>query len=190
MMEFWFPTPIYSTMVPAYVQAGLVKASYDLRDQSPARHEWDCDTYSSIHKDIRAEAAFGNLYKETAFHIRKYATEHGMDNPSAELSEAWVNIAKPGDYQEYHVHPGSHLSAVYYVQTPANCGHIVFRNPMSDIDMLPIRRDRDTACNFDVARYEPVVGRLLIFRSFVRHMVLRNKGNSDRISIAMNWRVV
>src|SRR5262245_33480444 len=45
--------------------------------------------------------------------------------------EGWININRAGDYNVLHCHPGSFLSATYYVQVPPDMkgGEIVFRDP-------------------------------------------------------------
>jgi uncharacterized protein (TIGR02466 family) len=187
MIEFWFPTPIYSTMLSGV--ADLSDAAYDIQSKFPAQHEWDCDTYSSINHDLRLDQRFRPLLNLTAGHINEFAKNYGVISPQAEIIEAWVNIAGPGNYQEYHVHPNAHFSAVFYVKAPTKCGNIVFRNPVADIDMCRPQIGVNNEMNFDITQYEPQAGRLLIFRSFLRHMVLKNASNEDRVSIAMNWKV-
>src|SRR5262245_57795401 len=45
--------------------------------------------------------------------------------------EGWMNVNRAGDYNVLHCHPGSFLSATYYVKIPAAMkgGEIVFRDP-------------------------------------------------------------
>ena len=45
------------------------------------------------------------------------------------ISEIWAIINKKGTFNQSHNHPGSYLSAAYYVKAPENCGNIHFYEP-------------------------------------------------------------
>jgi uncharacterized protein (TIGR02466 family) len=86
-----------------------------------------------------------------------------------------------------HTHNESTISAVYYISAPPGSGKIVFEDPREP-DMLPIRDipDRNDLSYIKVG-YEPQVGQLLIFRSYLRHMVTLNTSILPRISVAFNF---
>jgi len=97
----------------------------------------------------------------------------------------WANINRPGDYNILHNHPGQDLAAVYYVQAE-NGGKLELRDP----------RPAAGYCNFpklfsaDPLQITPEPGMLVIFPSWIEHMVHPHQGAEDRISIAINIKLM
>jgi uncharacterized protein (TIGR02466 family) len=98
-------------------------------------------------------------------------------------NEAWVNVAMKGDYQEVHNHPKHHFSAVYYINTPNNCGNIMFKREES---MFPLEASNALA-NISFCQYAAEATKLLIFPSTLQHLVKANKSDEPRISLALNF---
>jgi uncharacterized protein (TIGR02466 family) len=76
---------------------------------------------------------------------------------------------------------------VYYISAPEGSGKIVFEDPREP-DMLPIKNipSRNDLSYVKVG-YEACEGTLLIFRSYLRHMVSLNLNTTPRISVAFNF---
>lgn len=196
MIEEWFATPIFFTDLKDYNDKNkiLAKRAYDLRNLNDSvETQWHCDTFNTLNKHF----LLGNSDDQTIIDFIEYvgsfvyefAECFGVNNKKYQLvcKDFWFNIASPGDYQEFHQHPNNHFSAVYYVQSEPNCGNIVFKNPESIGDMFQIPNEVDTRLSYKTVKYEPNNSRLLIFKSNLMHMVEKNKSNSDRISIALNF---
>lgn len=104
------------------------------------------------------------------------------------INSFWININKFKDCNQYHTHPGSLFSGVYYIKTPKNSGNIQFKHPgsmgvqsywLGNInDLNPLN-----SCVWDI---EPIENRLLIFPSWLEHQVLPNLNQKDRISLSFN----
>lgn len=89
-----------------------------------------------------------------------------------QIGQAWVTINKRGDYNEEHFHTDWFFSAVYYVEAPEGCGDFVAKYDSEEI------------------RIKPEVGKLLIFPSFVPHYVEPSNSDEDRISIALDSKII
>ena len=196
MIEEWFATPIFFTDLKNYTNKNkvLAKRAYDLRNiDESVKTEWYCDTFNTLNKNFLLgnddDTVIISFIEEVGSYVYKFAECFGVNNKKFQLvcKDFWFNISEPGDYQEFHQHPNNHCSAVYYVKTQENCGNIVFKNPESIGDMYQIPNEVDTRLSFKTAKYEPKDSRLLIFKSNLMHMVEKNKSNSDRISIALNF---
>jgi uncharacterized protein (TIGR02466 family) len=111
-----------------------------------------------------------------------------IDCSSVAVKDAWINISKPGNYQEYHIHPGSHFSLVYYIKVPENSGRIVFRSHEADKDMFPFDTHKITNINNKTVKLQPNEGDVIVFRSNLSHMVEKNMSNENRVCIAMNFK--
>ena len=100
--------------------------------------------------------------------------------------DAWFNLYKEGDYQEYHIHGGCLISAVYFLKTTENSAKIHFKSPV--VDMLHPEFEEYSSDTYERIYYEPRPGLLLVFRSYLEHSVEKQIGNDLRISLAYNFR--
>jgi uncharacterized protein (TIGR02466 family) len=153
-------------------------------------HTWQCNTYSSIGTDydIKEDPLFSDLINECAFHVNEFAKQYGVQNKKIFLVGIWVNVAETNNYQEYHMHSKSHFSLSYYVNTPDNCGEIVFKSHDADKDMFSLpKSDNPTLPNYKAFSVEPKAGDIILFRSNLLHMVKANLSKEPRISISMNF---
>lgn len=99
----------------------------------------------------------------------------------------WANVNRRGDYNMLHVHPGSTWSGVYYVdagdaaETPPQNGRLTFVSPnlASTNGFFP----NTVANSFSVT---PQPGLMLVFPSYLQHLVHPYRGERPRISIAFN----
>jgi uncharacterized protein (TIGR02466 family) len=107
-------------------------------------------------------------------------------NKEPQLGNFWFNVNEKYDYNHTHNHPGSYISAVLYVKAPDNCGQIVFERPDPFHDWIheSIPMDNNVAKIFQ----QPRDKMLLIFPAYIRHYVEMNMSDSQRISIAFNYK--
>lgn len=100
----------------------------------------------------------------------------------------WANVLRDGGYNSVHNHPGSVWSGVYYVDrgepdaTSKENGKLELIDPRSGVNMLYIEK------NVLDGRYliEAVPGLMLVFPSWLKHMVHPYFGKGQRISVAFN----
>jgi len=185
-VDNWFPTSILCSNIKTD-HAVLTKEAYDIQNKYPIENNWLCKTYSSINSyDLRENIVFQPLIKDLLEISVEFAKYHNLDNKKLVCTGAWINISKPGDYQEFHIHSKSHFSLVFYIKTQDKCGDIVFKNAMADFDMFPLPINEYCPSTYAICRYPAKDGRVLCFRSFLPHMVEVNKSNEDRISLALN----
>ena len=100
----------------------------------------------------------------------------------------WANLNRAGDYNTMHSHPTSQWSGVYYASVTENdparplSGVIEFQDPRGGPQAQPFP-------GFDFGhklRLVPEAGLLLVFPSWLLHMVHPFHGHGERISIAFN----
>ena len=192
IIETWYPTSILMHKLENQREllSSYIHKSYDIRNSSPIKTDWNCNTYNSLNAyDMFKDSMFNSLFDEITYWVNTFAeTHYNVENPSAKCSESWINISPPMAYQEYHIHPNSHFSAVFYVKTPPESGNIIFRSHEANFDMFELPRVNDiNHYNGKTFWHEPEECKLLIFRSNLSHMVKYNKSNEDRISIATNF---
>lgn len=104
--------------------------------------------------------------------------------------EGWINVNRAGDFNVLHCHPGSCLSAVYYVRVPqpAQGGEIVFRDPRGPAVAMYETPGIDLPWvgNGLGLPFTPTTGQLLLFPAWLEHRVEPFEGEGERISIAFN----
>lgn len=206
MVESWFPTLIFVTQVTDETGNNklLAQRAYQLRDeeQGNVSTEWHCDTFNTLniakeryYKGDKIDTVIDNLKDFIAPLVHSYAKlfDADLDNYDIRCSDFWFNIAEPGAFQEYHQHPNNHFSVVYYVEAAENAGNIIFKSfeSISDTCTIPAKNNKHESLGSKKSCfYEPIPGRLLIFRSNLLHMVAKNMSGKDRISIAINYEMV
>ena len=101
-----------------------------------------------------------------------------------EVDRMWCNVNTRDDFNMIHSHGQFQFSGAYYVRAPKDSGQIVFRDPRP----AAITNEYVTSQfnGGEVYRIEPEEGKLLIFPSYLDHMVMPSKSDDDRVSISWN----
>ena len=105
------------------------------------------------------------------------------------LGNMWANINPPGGYNRPHLHPNSHFSGVYYVKTPKDSGNLVCNEPRLGAHMvMPTRKNGKPPKElWREVQLEPKEGRIIVFPSWLWHLVEPNQSNDIRISVSFNF---
>ena len=109
----------------------------------------------------------------------------------------WANINKSGHGNEFHSHPGSFWSGVYYVDDggiaadPSLGGELEFLDPRGPVPLMnaPHLRMSGSLSAGATEKVVPKAGRMVIFPAWLLHGVRPYRGNAERISIAFNLTV-
>jgi uncharacterized protein (TIGR02466 family) len=149
---------------------------------------WLCDTFNtkSANYNIVEDVLFSELIEQFKKEVCVFARHYGVHNKIKNV-DGWINVAAPGEYQEYHYHGNSHFSLVYYIKSPENCGNLVVKSHESDKDMFYLPYSELTEPNYKIRNIIPRESDVVIFRSNLHHMVTKNKSKENRVSIAMNF---
>lgn len=189
-VETWFPVSIFykQNLITAEENSIIRNRCYEIYNSvSYFNNGWQGETYNTrATHNIKNDQAFHFLIKKITDNVDTFAKTLGSDH-HYRCTNGWVNIAKKGNYQEYHAHDGSIFSAVYYVSVPEGSGNIVFEDPKQP-DMLPMKNIvENNKLNFSYVSYPPEEGKLIIFRSYLRHLVEKGNNVEDRISLSFNF---
>jgi len=111
----------------------------------------------------------------------------------------WANINRGGHGNEFHSHPGSYWSGVYYVDDggipadPSLGGELEFMDPRGPAPaMYAPHLAFATPGGLSVGSNEtiaPKSGRLVMFPAWLLHQVRPYRGDAERISVALNLSV-
>jgi uncharacterized protein (TIGR02466 family) len=121
---------------------------------------------------------------------REYLKVLGIDPHCFIEVTSWLQYNQPGSYFVRHDHYGALISGVLYLEVPENSGAILFHNPLETRRVTNTFFDRikkeENEYNFSHVKYEPIVGEMLIFESWLQHTVQQNHSTENRISISFN----
>ena len=136
----------------------------------------------------------GMRLREHMYALANEATRRFLAEQHREFSRinwvlsAWANVNRSGDFNKVHLHPGSTWSGTYYVDTgepsdPAGGAplHLIEPSQGRDSTFLPSLRPTNIFV-------QPVPGLMVVFPSYVPHMVFPHVGSGTRISVAFNLR--
>ena len=107
----------------------------------------------------------------------------------------WANVNRTGHGNEFHSHPGSFWSAVYYVDDggidgdPSLGGELEFMDPRGPGPAMYAPQLAYGSAGLSVGANEivrPKSGRMVMFPAWLLHQVRPYKGGAQRISIAFN----
>ena len=165
----------------------LQKLSLDIRDKYECGGKnWLSRPYNTLDTyELKDDKNFKLLFDKIEEKVSLFTQAH-KSNYSYRVKESWLNIYNKNDEQEFHCHADCTFSAVFFLKTSEDCAKIVFENPIEP-DMKPILNIEEFCpLNFKKCFFEPRENSLLIFRSYMRHMVEKQKTDYERISVAVN----
>ena len=96
----------------------------------------------------------------------------------------WLNINGKGDYNLPHTHPGSDLSAIWYITH--NQGLLYFQDPQTFTRHVLYQRIFSNWGESPSKNIECDAGTLLVFPSDLEHRVEEHTLDSPRISVSFN----
>ena len=187
----WFPVAVYreDQIIDNSENDALIAHCISIQNNTPTGGaDWVGGTYNThgtydLSKDIVMEP----LIKIITEHVHNFAKLHGCSGTYTN-SYSWINISTNKDWQEFHTHNGNIFSAVYYISAPGGSGKIVFEDP-KEPDMYPLKAIAEkNTLSFTRTGYTPTTGMLLIFRSYLRHLVEPGFNTDKRISLALNFK--
>lgn len=206
-----FATPLITFDVPeaAALNADLRRVTEQREKSHPSTHHsnlggwqssWDMDRWGGA-PAIKLLAIGRNLANRftTDRKGKVGAGPHPGYFAVTWVANMWANVNRSGHGNEYHSHPGSYWSGVYYVDdggidaNPSLGGELEFMDPRG---VLPAM----TAPHLGIAmpgglsagateRVRPKPGRLVLFPAWLLHQVRPYRGAAERISIAFNLTV-
>lgn len=129
---------------------------------------WTGDRFGAteLHRDRRLTW----LRRSLAAQVWTYLADLGrdLDTVDVRIVGCWGVVSEPGEHVPGHAHHDSDLTAVYYVDVPADSGALRFFSTAYGTETL----------------VDPDAGALVIFPSRQRHEVLENRSGANRLSIS------
>ena len=184
-VEYFFPKAFYykDELLSEDENGRLLQAARSLRHEIPKSSRPNLyTTYGSV-ANVLERSAFTLLRDALILSIVEYlAMLETREGNRCVVTDSWVSISGPGNYERMHTHDGSYVSGVYYIKTAPGCGELYFEELQ---DNLWASR-RMEAEHFNTVSYTPVERRVILFNSRMAHHVGQNISSEDRIAVSFN----
>ena len=170
----------------------LISKVYQLRNVFGAGNtrDWLSGTRSPDNcyrqSNIADYLEFKPLVERVTQCVHELARAHGSDD-DYQCTEGWYNIYSSNRYQEYHVHPNSIFSAVYFMKSGEDSQGLHIKRPDYGGMIPPKNKKRDTPFNQEVIIAPPQERTVIIFRSYLEHCVPPSSLKTDRVTVALNF---
>lgn len=189
-LEHWFPTTIGYVFNPNHneIQDELVAHCKTLKQSvGSGGQDWlSKNTYNTSDgkHDCFEDEKFGFLNQWVIQQVNEYADMLKIKKPLLPHC-SWFNIYDQNDYQEFHVHPGLTISAIYMLAGDQDSAKVYFKSPKNE--MFHIEYEELSSNTFGTINYNVDAGKLLLFTSDTSHSVERHNNSKDRITISYNF---
>ncbi len=185
-----FGTPIFRYHKDPTELRKIAEEKFELYKGYPlneAPEGWDCNVRTEFSTSI--DNNYGHFYTDI---IDQFKTDVGLLSGSTHICESWLNYYSGGHNQEEHDHNPGFFSGIHYlkfnpeVHSPAhfvNPCYTLFLYQFKDVDV-----EDESQSEYRSHHWYPDVkeGDIIIFPSWLRHMVREQKSNETRISLAFN----
>ena len=128
-------------------------------------------------KEIRDHYQFYLNYYMEKIYAPKYSVE-------TYITQSWMNYTDTGQFHHKHAHPNSWLSGCIYVNTDREKDRITFYKEGYSRINLPT--ENFNPYNSESWWFSVGTGDVVIFPSYLTHMVEQTTSNDTRVSIAIN----
>ena len=178
--EQLFPTDVYicdDVLEVEYIDS--MREHILLSQKDKDRDNWQSDPKLYNHKKYQALADKIVEISALVFKDKQYVYD------TFQITDMWSNVLKPGEAHRPHTHSNNILSGVYYVDSDKAAG-IQFYDPRPAAGVINPELTKFTKSNATAWELDSQTNRMILFPSWLQHLVPINKSSNKRISIAFN----
>lgn len=180
------------------LKSDLVDCCYLLSEEDEAGIKW-CEennylgytSYASLNDLDKRFTPFAELKKILDKHVAAFANECHFDLAGRKLvlDAYWVNILPPMCFHSSHIHPHSVVSGTFYLELPEGASALKLEDPRLSMMMAAPTRTKTAPEDLKAHIFiKPDEGDICLWESWLRHEVVQNMAQSERISISFNYR--
>ena len=198
-VKSFFPTQIYTAALQRNgvreFNRRLLRECEQIRHDDAAGRRWSAKSYpggytsyGSLSRLHQQTPGFALLEQKLARHVRRFADalEFDLTGRQLAMTDCWINVMGHQTVHSLHLHPLSTISGTYYLQIPRGAPGIKFEDPRLDRFMAaPPRRANAVASSWVTLAAQP--GTVVLFESWLRHEVVPNPSEQERVSVSFNY---
>ncbi|AJE45372.1 TIGR02466 family protein [Celeribacter indicus] len=201
-IESLFVTRLYRDRLdafgPALDQDELFDSCYAIAEDDEAGQQW-CDekgypgytSYASLTDLPWRFPIFKDMVESLDRHVARFAEDLDFDlgDRPLVLEDLWINILPEGGYHSAHIHPHSVISGTTYVAMPDGASSLRLEDPRHAMMMAsPARRKEARREMQNFIYMAPEAGDVMLWESWLRHEVMMNRSEYDRVSVSFNYK--
>lgn len=181
-----WPIPIYQNHMPIDDQLMQLINSLEFERMKSGNGNITVDRNILLRKD------FADLKDKIQEHCKLYVKNllSISDRTNFYIQNSWINIHKPQDCAQSHIHTNSLISGCLYLKIPENSGQIRFYKNQGYVNLFPTATTFDynevNHITADFWNLEPKEGMIILFPAHLLHEVDKNNSTEDRYSLAFN----
>jgi hypothetical protein len=185
--DLWFPTVIGKIDCPFFNE---VQSEYK-KHLNLSEYTYQGYVYHEIHNDIR----FERLNNWIIARVNEFSLKHNVPEKMIP-KQSWYNDYHPNGNIPWHKHPGWIWTATFFLESDINDSCLEFRSPSygDNINGMLKRSPHEheqvsyNQFTYETCEYQPVPGRLIIFRSSIEHMAFNKNPNlTSRVVLTYNF---
>ena len=184
-LNYIFPTIIGQFYEPKLRDQLLPHVKRVLNNKKLLTYEWGYkNTYG---KGLEEIPEFDEFSKFLTRISSDYLNNLGYSCKEELKAEIFASGMENGDLHGIHTHPGAELSGVFYLDCPEGSSDLMFHDPRNFRDYrATFNVEQSNDITSSIVRIKPKNGMFLIWESWIRHEVLKNRSNSPRTTLVFN----
>jgi len=177
-----FPTPVYVSKL----ERKLTSLELKFIDKNKKNTHKNEGNITSNNNYILNEKPFLNIKKELDLRVKDYFKKiiSTVNDINPYITQSWLNYTDKNQYHHKHAHPNSLISGVFYINCHEELDKIKFFKDGYKTIRPAIRNWN--IWNADSWWFQVKTGDIILFPSYLTHMVENKEGTNTRISLAFN----
>jgi uncharacterized protein (TIGR02466 family) len=177
-----FPTPVYTSRL----DRKLTEEELLFIDKNKLNINRNENNTVSNDNYILNNKEFKNLKEELDLRVQDYFNKiiSPIDGITPYVTQSWLNYTEKNQSHHQHEHPNSIISGVFYIKCNKNIDSIKFIN--KKYDSIKIEVKEYNIWNSKSVSLLVKTGDIILFPSWLTHMVETNQEDDTRISLAFN----
>jgi uncharacterized protein (TIGR02466 family) len=177
-----FPTPVLFTKLPRK----YTNEEVEFIQKCALNVTKNTGNTTSVDRYVFEEPVMADLKSYVQFYLNYYMNEIECSYNSVEayITQSWLNYTQPGEFHHKHEHPNSYISGVLYINADPEKDKIYFYK--NGYKRISLPTERYNQFNSESWWFNVGTCDMVLFPSYLTHMVEQTVSTDTRISIAFN----
>jgi len=179
-----FPVPIYRSQL----SRKFTKAELRFVEKIKTKSTPNLGNTRSSNSYILNSSPFSHLKKEIDLFIKDYSAKILFPPKSISLyiTQSWLNYTETKQHHHSHHHVNSYLSGVLYMNADKRYDNLTFQCSAFKYNQLKFPATQSNLYNSESWAFPVETGEIIIFRSYLTHLVNEKQGENTRVSLSFN----